>query len=99
MAAPILAPMRVAVIGSGGIGTLTPGHYDSVWAWPGPPTPRVEQTVEAFRGAGINASVAPDGHRAWWEKAWLLIPMATITAICRAPIGRIRDLPETAALI
>ena len=65
----------------------------------GPPTPPVEQTVEALRGAGINASVAPDGHRALWEKAWLLIPMATITAVCRAPIGRIRDLPETAALI
>jgi len=81
------------------IGHLTPGHYVTVSALSGPPTPIVEKVVATFRGAGINATVAADGHRALWEKAWLLIPMATITAVCRAPIGQIRDMPETAALV
>jgi 2-dehydropantoate 2-reductase len=91
--------LETTIVEPGVIGHLTPGHYVSVSALTGPPTPRVEQTVETLRGAGIQASIAPDGHRALWDKAWLLIPMATITAVCRAPIGRIRDLPETAAMV
>ena len=42
---------------------------------------------------------APDGRRALWEKALGLIPMATITSVCRAPIGPIRELPETRRLL
>jgi 2-dehydropantoate 2-reductase len=91
--------LETTILEPGVIGHLTPGHYVTVSELAGPPTPRVEGTLEMLRGAGINASIAPDGHRALWEKAWLLIPMATITTVCRAPIGRIRDLPETAALI
>jgi 2-dehydropantoate 2-reductase len=91
--------LETTIVEPGVIGHLTPGHYVSVSALTGPPTPSAEQTAEALRRAGINVSVAPDGHRALWEKAWLLIPMATITSLCRAPIGRIRDLPETAAVI
>jgi 2-dehydropantoate 2-reductase len=91
--------LETTIVEPGVIGHLTPGHFVTVSELSGPPTPRVEQTVETLRGAGINVSAAPDGHRALWEKAWLLIPMATITAICRAPIGPIREFPETAALI
>jgi 2-dehydropantoate 2-reductase len=91
--------LETTIVEPGVIGHLTPGHYVSVSALTGPPTPRVEQTVEMFCAAGISASVALDGHRALWEKAWLLIPMATITSVCSSPIGPIRDLPETAALI
>ncbi|MGI9145903.1 MAG: ketopantoate reductase family protein, partial [Chloroflexota bacterium] len=91
--------LETTIVEPGVIGHLTPGHYVSVSALSGPPTPAAERTAEAFVGAGINANVAPDGHLALWQKAWLLIPMATITAVCRAPIGVIRDLPETAELI
>jgi 2-dehydropantoate 2-reductase len=91
--------LETTILEPGVIGHLTPGHYVSVSALHGPPTPKVDQTAQALKAAGINVSVAPDGHRALWEKAWLLIPMATITSLCRSPIGPIRDLPETAALI
>ena len=91
--------LETTILEPGVIGHLTPGHYVTISELTGPPTPRVERTFEAFRGAGINVSIAPDGHRALWEKAWLLIPMATITTVCRAPIGPIREMPETAALI
>jgi 2-dehydropantoate 2-reductase len=91
--------LETTIVEPGVIGHLTPGHYVSVSAFNGPPTPAVEHTVAAFSGAGISATVAADGRLALWQKAWLLIPMATITAVCRAPIGPIRDLPETAALL
>jgi len=91
--------LETTILEPGVIGHLTPGHFMTVSALTGPPTPRVDQIVAALRGAGINVSAALDGHRALWDKAWLLIPMATVTAVCRAPIGQIRQLPETAALI
>jgi 2-dehydropantoate 2-reductase len=71
----------------------------TVAALDGPPTPSVEQVAQTLQHAGVKASVAPDGRRALWEKALQLIPMATITTVCRAPIGPIRDLPATRALI
>jgi 2-dehydropantoate 2-reductase len=91
--------LETTIVEPGVIGHLTPGHFVNVGALHGPPTPQVERAVEVLRGAGINTSIAEDGHRALWEKAWLLIPFATLTTMCRAPIGPIRDFPETAALI
>jgi 2-dehydropantoate 2-reductase len=91
--------LETTIVEPGVIGHLTPGHYVTVSALHGPPTQPANQTVDKLRGAGITASIAPDGHRALWEKALVLLPMATITAVCRAPIGRIRELPETAALV
>jgi 2-dehydropantoate 2-reductase len=91
--------LETTIVEPGVIGHLTPGHYVSVSALNGPPTPRAEQAVDTLRGAGINTSLAPDGHRALWEKVWILIPMATITAVCQSPIGPIRDLPATRALV
>jgi 2-dehydropantoate 2-reductase len=91
--------LETTILEPGVIGHLSKMHYVSVSALHGPPTPQVANVVETLRGAGINASAAEDGHRALWEKAWILVPMATITSVCRAPIGSIRDLPETHRLI
>jgi 2-dehydropantoate 2-reductase len=91
--------LETTVLEPGVIGHLSNVHWVLIAALYGQPTPRVEQVVETLRGAGINASAAEDGHRALWEKAWILLPMATITSVCRAPIGPIRDLPETRRLL
>jgi 2-dehydropantoate 2-reductase len=91
--------LETTIVEPGVIGHLTPAHYVTVSALSGPPTPAAEQAAAALSGAGINTTLAADGHLALWHKAWLLIPMATITTVCRAPIGPIRDLPETAALL
>jgi 2-dehydropantoate 2-reductase len=91
--------LETTILEPGVIGHLSKGHYVFVAALNGPPTPSVVSVVETLRGAGINASVAEDGRRALWEKAWVLLPMATITSVCRAPIGPIRDLPETRQLV
>src|SRR5919199_3176382 len=90
--------LEVTIIEPGVVGHLADWHYVTVSTLNGPPTPGVEQTVETLHAAGINASVAPDGHRALWEKALILAPMATVTSVCRAAIGPIRDLPATRQL-
>jgi 2-dehydropantoate 2-reductase len=91
--------LETTILEPGVIGHLSDRHYVSVGALHGPPTPAVDGVVEALRGADINASPVVDGHRALWEKAYVLLPMATITSVCRAPIGAIRDVPETRQLI
>jgi 2-dehydropantoate 2-reductase len=90
--------VETTILEPGIIGHLSPRHYVTVAALLGPPTPRVSAVVEMLLAAEINASAADDGHRALWEKALILLPMATITSVCRAPIGPIRDLPETCEL-
>jgi 2-dehydropantoate 2-reductase len=90
--------LETTIVEPGVIGHLTPGHVVTVSAFEGPATPRAELIAQTFRDAGITTTVEPDGHRALWEKASQLIPLATITAVCRAPIGPIRDLAETRAL-
>jgi 2-dehydropantoate 2-reductase len=106
--AEVLGPERVligttgletTILEPGVVGHLSTAHYVIVAALHGPPTARVDAAVETLRGAGINTSTAEDGHRALWEKAWILLPMATITSVCRASIGQIRDLPETHRLV
>ncbi len=91
--------LETTILEPGLIGHLSPHHYVFVGALHGPPTVAVQRVVQVLRQAQINASVAEDGHRALWEKAIVLLPMATITSVCRAPIGPIRDLPETRRLL
>jgi 2-dehydropantoate 2-reductase len=91
--------LETTILEPGVIGHLSKFHFVTVSAFDGPPTPTVDHVAETLRRAGANVTVAPDGRQTLWEKALALIPMATITAVCRAPIGEIRDLPETRALI
>jgi len=91
--------LETTILEPGVIGHLSAAHYVYVGALHGPPDARVRGVVEVLSDAGINASEVEDGHRALWEKAFVLIPMATLTSVCQAPIGPIRELPETNALI
>jgi 2-dehydropantoate 2-reductase len=91
--------LETTILEPGVIGHLSPVHYVTVSALHGPPTPRVRDVVETLCAAEINASAVEDGHRALWEKALILLPMASITSVCRAPIGPIRELPETRQLV
>jgi 2-dehydropantoate 2-reductase len=91
--------LETTIVEPGVIGHFSSSHYVFVGALHGPPSDAVNHTVEALRVAQINAQVAEDGHRALWEKAYVLLPMATITSVCRSAIGPIRDLPETAELV
>jgi 2-dehydropantoate 2-reductase len=90
--------LETTVVEPGVIGHLTPGHVVTIAAFSGLPTAAVERAVLAFKEAGINTSAVNDGRRALWEKAALLIPMATLTTVCQSSMGPIRDLPETREL-
>ena len=74
-------------------------HTVTVSELNGPPTPRVERVQQVLSQAGINVRVVEDGRRALWEKAWHLLPVATLTSLCQSPLGPIKELPETAALL
>jgi 2-dehydropantoate 2-reductase len=90
--------LETTILEPGVIGHLSRVHAVTVSSFDGPPTAQVERTVAVLTEAGINAKVAADGRRALWEKAWVLIPMATLTTVCQSPIGPIRELPETRAM-
>ncbi len=90
--------LEATIVEPGVIGHLTPGHVVRVASFRGPPTPRVEQIAAVLADAGINVQVVPDGRRALWEKAAMLIPMAILTTVCESGIGPIREFPETRAL-
>ncbi|HET6318650.1 MAG TPA: 2-dehydropantoate 2-reductase [Chloroflexota bacterium] len=91
--------VETTLVEPGVIAHMSPFRQVTVAAFDGPPTPVVRQVVEVLRGARIDATSVEDGHRSLWEKAAPLIPLATLTSLCQLPIGPIRELPETRALI
>lgn len=90
--------LETTILEPGVIGHLSPMHLVTVSPFDGPPSEREHQTVDVLRAAGIKAELVEDGRRALWEKAAMLVPMATITSVTRSAIGPVRDLPETREL-
>jgi len=58
-------------------------------------TARVERIRDAFTRAGVLVDVATDIRRVLWEKYVLICAQAGMTALARAPIGVVRETPET----
>lgn len=88
-----------AVIGEPGLirhtGTmarLTVGERD------GGMTPRMEKLLAAFEDGGFDHSYSEDITRAIWEKFVFLSALSGLTALCRQPIGPIREDPDARAL-
>jgi 2-dehydropantoate 2-reductase len=63
------------------------------------PSPRLEALAEALRRAGVVATVSTDIVRAIWEKFLLIEPWGAVAAVSRAPLGVVRSLSETRALL
>src|SRR4051812_28469403 len=61
-------------------------------------TPRVEAISAALQDAGIETTASADATAAVWQKFVMQAPNATITSVCRAPVGSIRDTADGAAL-
>jgi 2-dehydropantoate 2-reductase len=57
-------------------------------------TPRLERLAAALRQAGAEVTVADDAQRILWEKFIMLAANASITSVCQAPNGPIREVPE-----
>jgi 2-dehydropantoate 2-reductase len=65
-----------------------------------PSGPRLERLKQLFsRAEGVSAEVVEDIQAALWNKFLLIAPWGGVGAVTRAPIGTIRELPETRALL
>lgn len=86
---------------------VAPGHYRNVMAVPfitfgeldNTRSERIERLHSAFTAAGVSATVAADIRAALWEKLLFVGPFGGVGAVTRVPIGVMRALPETRALL
>ena len=60
---------------------------------------RVERLRQAFGKTNVKADIPSDIHKASWEKFLLVTAFGGVGAVSRAPIGIIRTMPETRALL
>jgi 2-dehydropantoate 2-reductase len=65
----------------------------------GAPSARVQTLLRACQTAGVEAIAVPNITRAVWEKFVRLAPLASITALTRAPIGQLRTEPRSRRLL
>jgi 2-dehydropantoate 2-reductase len=63
------------------------------------PSARAERLREALLRAGLGAEIPADIGVAVWEKFLLVTTFGAVGALARAPIGVLRTLPETRALL
>jgi len=62
-------------------------------------SPRVEALAAELRGANIDVTLSDDVEAAAWEKFMLISSFGGVGAVTRAPIGVVRVLPETRAML
>jgi 2-dehydropantoate 2-reductase len=58
-------------------------------------TPRAERLRAAFAQAEVPVELSADIRRVLWEKYLIICAQAGVTALTRAPIGVVRETPET----
>ncbi len=61
----------------------------------GTATPRAEALLAACHGAGIEAELTAEVHRALWTKFLFLCALSGMTTLARSPIGPILQDPDT----
>lgn len=84
-----------------------PGHIRHVGVEPyiafgeldGRPSQRAMQLLETFRRAGVKAEVPEDILAAMWRKFTFIASISGVGAVTRAPVGVVRSLPETRAML
>jgi 2-dehydropantoate 2-reductase len=65
----------------------------------GRPSGRLDALAAALRSAGAECEVVGDVERATWEKFLLIEPWGAVSAAARAPLGVVRTVPESRALL
>ncbi len=72
---------------------ITVGEFDNT------SSERTEQLCQTFARVGVQATIATDIRAAIWEKLLFVGPFGGVGAVTRAPIGVMRSLPETRAIL
>ncbi|ROR32746.1 2-dehydropantoate 2-reductase [Inmirania thermothiophila] len=62
-------------------------------------TERMERLRAALERAGIRTEIPDDIHAALWAKFLFVVGWGAVGAVTRAPVGVLRALPETRALL
>ena len=62
-------------------------------------SPRVDALVAALTGAGAQAEVTGDIHKALWTKFIFIAPFSAVSSVARVPAGQLMGCPETRALL
>jgi 2-dehydropantoate 2-reductase len=86
---------------------VAPGHVRNMLAQPfitfnmldNQRAENVERLQQAFERVGVQATIATDIRAALWEKLLFVGPFGGVGAVTRAPVGVMRSLPETRALL
>lgn len=73
--------------------------YVAIAEWDGSASVRVDALVAALCDAGVDAEVPPDIDAALWLKFLFICSVGGVGAVCRMPLGPVRTLPETRALL
>jgi 2-dehydropantoate 2-reductase len=87
------------VVAPGRIRSLGTTHRIRFGELDGRPSQRVQRLLAVLEGAGLQVDVPADIHRAVWEKFLFVVPFGGLGAVTRAPIGTLRAIPETRALL
>jgi len=72
---------------------LTFGELDT------PTSPRAERLRDLCAAAGIDGVLSPDIRVPLWEKFVLLVPVSSVNALTRVPMGRYRGDPDSWGLV
>lgn len=73
--------------------------YVALAEWDGGGSPRVDSLVAALSDAGVEAEVPADIDAALWLKFLFVCSLGGVGAACRMPLGPVRTLPESRALL
>jgi 2-dehydropantoate 2-reductase len=66
----------------------------------GQPSARVERLAHSFqRAQGVRVEISADIRAAIWRKFLFIAAISGVGAVCRAPVGIFRNLPETRQLL
>lgn len=86
---------------------VQPGHFRNILPQPfitfgeldNRRSERLMRLQQAFERSGVRATIAEDIQAALWQKLMFVGPFGAVGAVTRAPIGVMRTLPETRALL
>ncbi len=87
------------VAGPGRIRSIGEMHFVKLGELDNRPSERAERLRQAFDRAGVKAEVPADIHQALWGKFVLVVSFGGVGAVARAPLGILRGMAETRAML
>jgi 2-dehydropantoate 2-reductase len=87
------------VAGPGRIRSVGETHFVKIGELDNRPSERAERLRAAFERAGVKVEIPADIQQALWAKFVLVVSFGGVGAATRAPLGVLRSVPETRALL